>query len=91
MLRSLARRRGFLSFWRTADDVSAGAVTPREEVVRFDLKKAAAVVGLIGGFWLLVTAATAVLDRRYAQRDDVAAIRSDIRVLRCQLVQDCKP
>lgn len=62
----------------------------RDEL-KLDMKKWGAIIGLLGGFWLLLTAATAVLDRRYAQREDVAAIRSDIRVLRCQLVNDCKP
>lgn len=61
--------------------------------VKLDLKRWGAIVGVIGGSWLLLTALRNEADERYVPRreyqDDLSAIRSDLRVLRCELVKDC--
>jgi hypothetical protein len=62
----------------------------RQDVLNVNLTRVGAIVGILGGLAVLVATVTAFWDHRYAQRDDVAAIRADIRVLRCQVVKDCK-
>lgn len=49
----------------------------REEI-KIDLKRVGAIVAVLGGLWLLTTAAVAMLDHRFAQASDLQRVEAKV-------------
>lgn len=72
-------------------------MTTREHITPINWTRVATVLGVLGAFWLLVTAAAGILDNRYAMRSDLHRMEAKLdRVLdvacdgRQQTVRACQ-